>query len=230
MSLLSLYWSNEYQHWFHKKILTPQFWTSAFFPIYNIYISFYIAFKNQCHFAIIRWPFTRHSILCLFCVLVSKNRTDMRIHWGRVSTYSEMCCRVPKTGWIHFVHASLWYQIPEAAISGVRQEISDFKVADNYSTMSSNRKAYKRFGTFCIGNSSVTSFQNKTQTALLNSRQTPVTLAHLSAFWMTQPLSNKDCHDTKGPAIDVVQSVSFSQQGCVLMTSLSAFPGVTSRW
>ncbi len=112
-------------------------------------------------------------------------------------------------------------------ISGVCQEISDFKVADNYSTMSSNRKAYKRFGTFCIGNSSVTSFQNKTQTSLLNSRQTPVTLAHLSAFWMTQTLSNKDCHDTKGPAIDGVQSVSFSQQGCVLMTSWSAFP-VTS--
>lgn len=152
----------------------------------------------------------------------------MWIHWGRVSTYSEMCCRVPKTGWIHFVHASLWYQIPEAAISGVRQEISYFKVADNYSTKSSNRKAYKRFGTFCIGNSSVTRFQNKTQTALLNSRQTPVTLAHLSVFWMTQPLSNKDCHNTKGPAIDGVQSVSFSQQHCVLMTSLSAFPGVTS--
>lgn len=40
---------------------------------------------------------------------------------------------------------------------------------------------------------------------------------------MTRLLSNNDCHNTEGRALDGVQSVSFSQQGSVVMTSLSAW-------
>lgn len=54
-----------------------------------------------------------------------------------------------------------------------------FTFADNYSKPSNGRKAYKWFATFCVGNSFVTRFQNKTQPAPLDSRQTPVSSARV---------------------------------------------------